>query len=262
MRHNRLYRHAERFQKLVFIKRPRNTFLHTLDFARRNFGAFAGIRNNIAVFNLHHPIGLRRDFRIVGHHNNGMTFAVQLADDFDHILAAGRIQRAGRLIGQNHLAAVHQRAGNRHPLLLAAGKFAGFVLLFAFQAQAVQQFIRPFHPLSMFQTGIHRRQRHIVAGAQGVQQIVALENKTETLAAQAGQFIRRHLRSFGAVHLIRAGRRYVQTAQNIHQRRFTGTGLADDGDKITFFDAEIHVFQHMNLIGTFAEIAVDVFTLD
>ena len=262
MRYNRLHRHTERFQKLIFIKRPGNTLFHALDFARRNFGVFAGIGNNIAVFNLHHPIGLRRDFRIVGHHNDGMTFAVQLADDFDYILAAGRIQCAGRLVGQNHLAAVHQRAGNRYPLLLAAGKFTGFVLLFAFQAQAVQQFIRPFHPLCMFQSSIHRRQRHIVAGAQGAQQIVALENKAETLAPQTGQFIRRHLRSFGAVHLIRTGRGSIQTAQNIHQRRFTGTGLADDGDKITFFDAEIHVSQHMNLIGTFAKIAVDVFTLD
>ena len=47
---------------------------------------------------------------------------------FEHLhdfFAGGRVQVAGRLVGQDHVRVVDQRPGDGHALLLAAGKLEG-----------------------------------------------------------------------------------------------------------------------------------------
>ncbi|MNW12058.1 hypothetical protein D3C71_2096520 [compost metagenome] len=49
------------------------------------------------------------------------------------------VEGAGGFVGENDVAAVHQRTGNRYPLLLAAGKLMGAVAGARSQAEAVEQ---------------------------------------------------------------------------------------------------------------------------
>ena len=101
----------------------------------------------------------------MGYQNNGMPFGMQPADDFHHHLAAARIERTGGLVGQDDFATVHQRAGNRHALLLAAGELVGAVVFLAFQAQVGQKLSCAFIPLFLIHAGIHGGQRHVFARA-------------------------------------------------------------------------------------------------
>ena len=166
VRHNCLYRHFECFHKLIVIKRPGSFFFNPLHFAGRNIGIFRRIRNNLTVADFDDAVCVCRNARIVGDHNHGMPVFVQLMDDFHHIFTAGGIQCAGRLVGKDDFAAVHQSAGNRNTLLLTTGKLAGFVAFFILQAQIAQQFFRTFRALFAVHAHIHGRQGDVVPGGQ------------------------------------------------------------------------------------------------
>ena len=165
VRHDGLHRHFEGFHKLVFIKQPRWLFGAAFHAAGRDAFVFAGVGDDFAVFDFDDAVGKGGDFRVVRDQNNGVAFGVQPADDFHHHLAAAGIECAGGLVGQDDFTAVHQRAGNRHALLLAAGELVGAVIFLAFQAQVGQQLSSAFIPLFLIHAGIHGGQRHIFARA-------------------------------------------------------------------------------------------------
>ena len=187
---------------------------------------------------------------------------MQLLDDFNHIFAAGGIERAGRFVGEDDFAAVHQGAGDGDALLLTAGKFAGLVAFLAFQTQILQQLLRTRGTLFAAHSHIHGRQGDVVPRRQRTQKVVALENKAEAFAPQCCQFVRLHFGSFDAVDLIRTRSRAIQAAEDVHQRGFARTGLPDDGDEIAFLYRQADIFQNMNAVRAAAEVAIDVFTFD
>ena len=57
-----------------------------------------------------------------------MAFGVESLEKRHDLGAAAAVEGAGRLVGEDHGAAVHQRAGNRHALLLAAGQLPGTMI--------------------------------------------------------------------------------------------------------------------------------------
>ena len=66
-------------------------------------------------------------------------------------------------------------------------------------------------------------------------------------AAQGGAFLRREVGGVLAVDEILAVAGAVETAEDVHQRRFAGAGLADDGDHFPRFDVEIEAFENRHL---------------
>ena len=65
---------------------------------------------------------VRRDMRIMRRNDDRVALAVQLLQKRHHLAAVGAVERAGRFIRQDDRAAVHQGAGDRDTLLLAARK--------------------------------------------------------------------------------------------------------------------------------------------
>ena len=49
----------------------------------------------------------------------------------------------------------------------------------------------------------------------------------------------------------------VQSAQDVHHRRFSAAALADDGDKFTGFNLQINPMQNLKLIGLAYIVAFD-----
>ena len=56
-----------------------------------------------------------------------------------------------------------------------------------------------------------------------------------------------HTRNLLAAQKIFSRRRTVQTPQNVHKRRFSGSGRPHDGNKFAFFDRQIHALQDVLL---------------
>ena len=55
-----------------------------------------------------------------------------------HLFAQLQVQRAQRLVQQQHLRLIDQRAGDRHTLLLSAGKQRDILVLIALQADQLE----------------------------------------------------------------------------------------------------------------------------
>jgi len=61
----------------------------------------------------------------VGHHHRGHAPLASLVQQPHHLTGVHRVQRAGRLVGQQQPAVPHHRTGDRYPLPLAAGQLVG-----------------------------------------------------------------------------------------------------------------------------------------
>ena len=85
--------------------------------------AVRGIFHDPAVGNANHAIGVAGHFGVVRHQQDrDALLHVQPAEDLQDFLAGVRIQVPRGLVGQQHGGLVHQRAGDGHALLLAAGE--------------------------------------------------------------------------------------------------------------------------------------------
>ena len=60
-----------------------------------------------------------------------------------HLLAQLEVERAERLVEQQHARAVDERAGERHALALAAGELAGTAVLVAAEAHHLERLGHP-----------------------------------------------------------------------------------------------------------------------
>ena len=220
MRHDRLHRHFECFGKLVFVKSQAAFFLYGLNLAGGEVFGFAGVGNNFAVFDFNHAVGLRGDFGIVRHHDDGVAVVIKLADDFHHVFTTGGIECAGGFVCKDDFAAVHQCAGDGHALLLPAGKFAGFVFFFAPQAEFVQKPVGTFVAFVLPHACINGRQGNVVSCGHGTEQVIALENKAEAFAAHGGKLVCGHFGGFRAGDGVGSISGCVQQPQDIHQRGF------------------------------------------
>jgi hypothetical protein len=92
---------------------------------RQQAQAFGGraVVQHMAILEAHQPLAVGGDVRLVRDQQDGdAALLVQLLERAHDLLAGLRIEVAGRLVGQHQRRIAHQRAGDRHPLLLAAGQ--------------------------------------------------------------------------------------------------------------------------------------------
>ena len=129
----------------------------------------------------------------MGHQHDGVALRIQVLQNPHHHHTRSRIKRPCGLVGQDDFAAIHQRAGDGHPLLLTTRQFAGQIGGFVAQAQIGEQLHRALVAQFFIHARIHRRQSHVVTRAQTRQQIVALENKAKLFAAQSRQIVGFHV---------------------------------------------------------------------
>ncbi|HSJ98100.1 MAG TPA: hypothetical protein VLC53_13550, partial [Myxococcota bacterium] len=68
----------------------------------------------------------------------GAALAVHLEQQLDHVLAGGRVEVAGGLVGEQQPRLAHEGARHRDALLLAAGELARIVAEALAQADALE----------------------------------------------------------------------------------------------------------------------------
>ena len=134
------------------------------------------------------PIGQEADLvghlageaHLVGGDQHRHSLLLELADDRQHLSDELGVQGAGDLVEQQRARAGHQRAGDRHPLLLAAREPVRIVLAAAGEPealehrQAVPARLRGVDPL-----GLDGAEDHVVDHAAVREQVVGLEDEAE-----------------------------------------------------------------------------------
>ncbi|MNZ73825.1 hypothetical protein D3C78_922530 [compost metagenome] len=180
----------------------------------------------------------------MGNDDDGAAFGVQFVENTQNLIAAGAIQRAGRLVRKNDLGIVHQSAGDGNTLLLAAGKLAGTVID-AFRHTETAKQPRGIAPaIALCLSGIDRRNFNITERRQLGKQMVTLEDKTEIFAPQRRKLVGIKITRFLPPDAVDARCRPVEAAEDVHQRRLARTGCADNRHHLTGLDGEVDVLQH------------------
>ena len=70
-----------------------------------------------------HPVGMLCDTCVVGDDHDGHPARSEATEQPEEVLGRGRVETAGRLVGEQDLRLVGQRTGDRHSLTFAAGEF-------------------------------------------------------------------------------------------------------------------------------------------
>jgi hypothetical protein len=153
------------------------------------------------------------------------------------VAARQRIERAERLVEQQHLRLDRERARDADALFHPARKLGGLLVLGSGESDEVEIALagcvdhgavgarpaRPDRELDVFPRGEPWHQR------------MSLENDA-AVQARAG-----HL---ALVHEHQAGACLIQTREYVEDRRFAATGVTDDADELAFADGKIDVLEH------------------
>jgi len=176
-----------------------------------------------------------------------MTIAGQFLQQGQHFDATLRVQRAGRLVGEDNLAAIHQGPRDGHTLLLTAGKLRGPMVHAVAETQRGQQRLGSEDALFAGHTGVDGRDFHVFHRRGSAEQVVALEHETKGFAAQPGQRIGVEAVDVPTRKEIGAATRSIEAAEDVHHGGLAGTRLADDGDEFARMDAQIDAAQRLHL---------------
>src|SRR5688500_10572246 len=183
----------------------------------------------------------------MGDDDDGVAFGGQLVQQRHHLAAALRVERAGRLVGEDDLAAVHERARDGHALLLAAGELARPVAEALAEPEHAEQPLGARAPLGGGHAGVHRRHLDVARRARGGDQVVALEHEAEGLAPQPRQLVAAERRHVLAVEEVLAAAGPVEAAEDVHERGLARARGAHDGDELAGADVEVDAVQHLDL---------------
>ncbi|MNM98119.1 hypothetical protein D3C81_1106400 [compost metagenome] len=141
------------------------------------------IADDQAIADFNDPLRPRRHFAVVGDQDDHMALAGQFVEQRHDFGAAVAVERAGRFVGEDDVATVHQRPRNRYALLLAAGQLMRAVARAARQAQAGEQGGSARVALAGVDAGINGRHLDVLLGRARGDQVVALEYEAKGFAA-------------------------------------------------------------------------------
>src|SRR5207248_9430547 len=95
--------------------------------------------------------------------------------------------------------------------------------------------------------GIQKRELDVLDRRRPGEQIESLEDEANLLVADRRQLVVREPRHVAAVQEIRAGRRPIEAAEDMHQRRFARPGGTDDRDELAALDVDRETAERMDL---------------
>jgi hypothetical protein len=86
--------------------------------------------------------------------------------------------------------------------------------------------------------GVDERQLDVLEGRGPRQQVESLEHEAHLLVADERQIVVGQLRHVAAAQHVRPGRRPIEAAEDVHERRFAGARRADDRHEFAALDVE------------------------
>ena len=101
----------------------------------------------------------------------------------------------------------------------------------------------PFGVYSLIDEG----KLYVLENRQRMYQVILLEDEAYLLVPDPGELVVGKLLDVRPVEYIVPARRHVKTAEHVHQRRFSRTGLADYGYEFAVIDGKGNVVQRADL---------------
>ncbi len=191
--------------------------------------------------------GAADDVHLMGdEHDGDAELAVDLAQQVKHGARRLRVERARRLVAEQHLRLAGERPCDADALLLAAGKLAGIFVGVLGEPDAGEQRRHALGDLDLAKlTGEFQRIGDIAGDGARTQQVEMLEDHADR-AAKLAQALALGVRHPHAAYEDLAARRALQKVDEAHQRRLAGPGGADDAEDLALGDREVDAVERGN----------------
>ncbi len=164
-----------------------------------------------------------------GEQERAALLAAQLVHEPEHRRPGGRVERPGRLVGEHHRGAVHERPGDRGALLLAPGELRREVVLAVRQADAADEVE---HPRGIPAAVERERERDVLLNREVGHQVERLEHDPGRVAARLHEHRLARGREVGAGHDHRPRVRAVDPGDQVECRGLAAPRRADQGDHL------------------------------
>src|SRR6476660_151913 len=120
------------------------------------------VKGNTPVDEVHHACGAASDVRLVRYqHDGNPVLRVELLEEPYDLVAGGGIEIAGGFVREDQLGVIHQSARDSYALLLSSGDLIRHVSRIAFESHFGEQVTGACLALTLPDTRIEQRQRHI-----------------------------------------------------------------------------------------------------
>jgi patatin-related protein len=181
----------------------------------------------------------------VGDLDDGRPLVVELLEQAHDLLGLGRVQVAGRLVGEQQLGIADHRAGDADQLLLAAGELGGEEVLLADDVEAVERVGHQRLAVGPLDVPVGKRQVEVLGHGQAVEQVVGLEDEADVLLGDLRALLGLHQVDRLAEQLVLAGPGRIEHAEDRQQRRLARAGRPHDGDELPLPHLEVDAAQHV-----------------
>src|SRR5712672_572026 len=127
---------------------------------------------------------------LVGDHDDGHAEGVlNFAEEEEDLLAGGGVEISGGLVGEEDGGLIYEGAGQCAALLLAAGEFAGSMVVAGAEADAVEGLRYAMATLGAVDFGEAERKLDVFREGHSREEIEGLEDHAYGFAAIAGKFL-------------------------------------------------------------------------
>ena len=123
-----------------------------------------------------------REIGVVRHHDDE-TVLSDLLEEVHDLHGRCRVEGSGRLVGEHDLGVVHEGAGDRHALHLAARKLARTLVHVLGQTDAVEGGEGALAPFRARDAGQRERELHVREHGLVRDEVVALEHEADAVVA-------------------------------------------------------------------------------
>ena len=190
------------------------------------------------------------DVGLVGDEDDGVAAGMKIVEERHDLVAGLGVEVSGRLVRQDDGGIVDQGASDGDALALAAGEFVGFVQHARAEADALEGSLGALLALCCRSAVIDERQLDVVERCGPGQEIEGLEDESDLLVSDTGQLVVVQLGDVVAIEPVFALGWGVETADEIHQGRFSGAGRTHDSDIFVVTDTEIDAAKGVDLLVT------------
>src|SRR6266540_849619 len=167
---------------------------------------------------------------VVGHEQHGQaTVAPESLELVVQQVAGHRVEGAERLVHEQHIGVLRERAGELHALTHTPGELVGQLLVEASQVHQIEQLVDAGAPLPPVDLAQPKGQLDVAAHGEPREQCRLLEHQRRS-----------------SLHVDRAARRLVQAGRQVQQRALAATRRAEQADELARGDFERHPVERVH----------------
>src|SRR6266436_5765623 len=179
--------------------------------------------------------------------NDCRAGVVEALEELHDFIALRGVQVARRLVGEDKLGILDDRARDAHKLLLAAGKLVGEEIFFADDVEAVENVADQADAFLVRNVFVGERYFEVLEDREIVDQVVALKDEADIgfvqlVALFDVEFVDRLIKE-----IVFAAPRAVQHANDAEQRGFPRAGRAHEGYELTGLNIDTNTAQDEKL---------------